>query len=163
GRIPPSIFLVRSQPAPVHGDRMPLISAGVIAIPGATGSAFDHAAFDARTRRVFVAHTARDCVEVIDDESGAHIASLPGFAGAADDGALVEVDAGSGDVTDVWPIAGAPDVTFFNPASGLVHVAIGEPGLVHSIDPRTGGSVETMTAAGAHTTALVAPDRLYVI
>ena len=39
-----------------------------------------------------------------------------------------------------WPIAGAPDVTFFNPATGLVHVAIGKPGLVQSIDPRTGAS-----------------------
>ena len=41
--------------------------------------------------------------------------------------ALVEIDSGSGKVTNVWPIAGAPDVTFFNPATGPVHVAIGEP------------------------------------
>ena len=52
--------------------------------------------------------------------------------------ALVEIDSSSGEVTNVWPIAGPPDVTFFNPASGLVHVAIGEPGLVETIDPRTG-------------------------
>ena len=45
----------------------------------------------------------------------------------------------------------------------LVHVAIGEPGLVDSIDPRNGRSTRTMTGAGAHTTALVAPDQLYVI
>jgi hypothetical protein len=81
---------------------------------------------------------------------------------ACDDAALVEVDAGSGAVTNQWPIAGAPDVTFFNPATRLVHVAIGEPGLVQSIDPGTGKSTQTMTAAGAHTTALAAPDRLYV-
>ena len=43
-----------------------------------------------------------------------------------------------------------------------VHVAIGEPGLVQSIDPRTGACIQTTTGAGAHTTALVAPDRLYV-
>jgi len=28
-------------------------------------------------------------------------------------------------------------VAFFNPASGLVHVAIGEPGLVETIHPQT--------------------------
>jgi DNA-binding beta-propeller fold protein YncE len=285
---------------------MPLTRIGVIEIPGAANSAFDHAAFDPKTRRVFIAHTARDCVEVIDHDAGRHLATLPGFRGAAgavvddgqvlvtnrgsaslawvdaetmetratfktgarpngavivrksgwaiaacigddaegpklqlfglndgrhvsvdlpgrprwcvtdaagerlylcirepsmvlvaslpdlrtlaqwtipsggahgldidpargrlyvacDDGALVEVDSASGEVNNVWPIAGAPDVTFFNPATGLVHVAIGEPGLVETINPRTGYSVRTMTGAGAHTTALVAPDRLYVI
>ena len=82
---------------------------------------------------------------------------------ACDDGALVEIDSGSGNVTNVWPIPGAPDVTFFNPTSGLVHVAIGEPGLVETLDPRTGNAVRTMTGAGAHTTVLVPPARLYVI
>jgi hypothetical protein len=279
---------------------------GVIEIPNALNSEFDHAAFDPRTRRVFIAHTARDCIEVIDHDAQKHIATLPRFPGVAgavaddgdilvtnrgaasvvwldgqtyetkavfkcgprpngaaivkrtgiaiaacigddregptllavdlkdgsqrvidlpgrprwcvtdaatervflcirepsmllvarlpdlgdvvhwrlpsggahgldidhsrhrlyaacDDRALVEVDTDSGKVTNVWPIAGAPDVTFFNPATGLVHVAIGEPGLVETIDPRTGQSMQTMTAAGAHTTAIVIPDRLYVI
>ena len=82
---------------------------------------------------------------------------------ACDDGALVEIDSSSGEVTNTWPIAGAPDVTFFNPSSGLVHVAIGEPGLVETIDPKTGNAIRTMTSPGAHTTVLVPPDRLYVI
>jgi hypothetical protein len=281
-------------------------SLGVIEIPNASNSEFDHAAFDPRTRRVFIAHTARDCIEVIDHDVGKHIATVPGFPGVAgavadggeilatnrgaasvawldgstyetkaifrcgprpngaaiikrsglgiaacigddregptlrafnlkdgtqrvidlpgrprwcvtdaaaervflcirepsmvlvarlpdlggvvhwalrsggahgldidhssnrlyaacDDGALVEIDAGSGRVTNVWPIAGAPDVTFFNPATGRVHVAIGEPGLVQTINPKTGASERTMTGAGAHTTAIVVPDRLYVI
>jgi len=285
---------------------MPLKTIGTIAIPGAAGSAFDHAAFDAKSRRVFIAHTARDCVEVIDHDAGRHIATLPGFpavAGAVaddgqilvtnrasasvalldastfktvatcktggrpngavivarsgiaiaacigedgevptlqlfglndrkhvsidlpgrprwcvtdvtaervflcirepsmvlvanlpdlravthwkipssgahgldidhsrgrlyvacDDSTLVEMTSTSGDVTNVWPIAGPPDVTFFNPATGLVHVAIGEPGLVETIDPRNGHGTQTVTGADAHTTALVAPDRLYVI
>lgn len=285
---------------------MPLRTVGVIEMPNAAGSAFDHGAFDPKTRRVFVAHTARDCVEVIDHDAQRHIATLPGFPGVAgavadngevlvtnrgaaslawldavtfntknlfktgarpngavivsraalgiaacignehetptlqsfglgnrerividlpgrprwcvtdasaarvflcirepsmvlvaglpdlrpiaqwrlpsggahgldidhsrgrlyaacDDGALVEIDSGSGDVTNVWPIAGAPDVTFFNPATGLVHVAIGEPGLVETINPRTGSTVRTMTSSGAHTTVLVPPNRLYVI
>ena len=285
---------------------MALKAAGVIEIPNARGSAFDHAAFDAKTRRVFIAHTARDCVEVIDHDAKKHIATLPGFPGAAgavadsgeiivtnrasasatwveaatletravfktgprpngavivasaalgivacigdekegptlqvfglrdhthasidlpgrprwcvtdaaaervllcirdpsmvlaarlpdlreiahwklpsggahgldidhdrgllyaacDDAELVELDSVSGKVTNTWPIAGSPDVTFFNPASGLVHIAIGQPGLVESIDPRNGTSTRTMTGASAHTTALVPPDTLYVI
>jgi DNA-binding beta-propeller fold protein YncE len=285
---------------------MPLRTVGVIEMPDAAGSAFDHGAFDPTTRRVFVAHTARDRVEVIDHDARRHLATLPGFPGAAgavaddgqvlvtsrgaaslawldaatfetkhvfktgarpngaaivsraalgivacigderetptlqsfglndrrqtvidlpgrprwcvtdaaaervflcirepsmifvaslpdlkpvaqwklpaggahgldidhsrgrlyaacDDGALVEIDSGSGDITNVWPIAGVPDVTFFNPATGRVHVAIGEPGLVETVDPRTGKSVRTVTGTGAHTTVLVPPDQLYVI
>ena len=69
----------------------------------------------------------------------------------------------SGEVMNVWPIAGPPDVTFFNPATGLVHVAIGDPGLVETVNPRTGHRTQTMTGADAHTTVLVPPDRLYVI
>jgi streptogramin lyase len=252
---------------------MPLKNLGVIKIPDATDSAFDHAAFDPKTRRVFIAHTARNTVEVINHDAGKHETTLPGFPGVAgavaddgeilvtnrgsaslawldaatfetkatlktgarpngaaivkhlslgivacigdeqenptlhafglndrrqvsidlpgrprwcvtdaeakrlflcirepsmvmvvslpdlspvarwrlpsggahgldidhsrgrlyaacDDGALVEIDSTSGEVTNVWPIAGAPDVTFFNPSTGRVHVAIGEPGLV---------------------------------
>jgi len=285
---------------------MPLKTIGTITIPGAAGSEFDHAAFDAKSRRVFIAHTARDCVEVIDHDAGKHLATLPGFPGVAgavadngqilvtnrgsasvalldattletratyktggrpngavivaqsglaiaacigndeetptlqlfelngprrvsidlpgrprwcvtdssaeriflcirepsmvlvarlpdlgavthwkvpssgahgldidhargrlyvacDDSTLVEMSSTSGEIVNVWPIGGSPDVTFFNPVTGLVHVAIGEPGLVDSIDPRNGRSMRTMTGAGAHTTALVAPDQLYVI
>jgi YVTN family beta-propeller protein len=285
---------------------MPLKIVGTIAIPGAAGSEFDHAAFDARSRRVFIAHTARDRIEVIDHDAGKHMATLPAFPGAAgavaddgqilvtnrgsasitwldastlekratlktggrpngavivarsnlgiaacigvdgetptlqlfglrdrrhvsidlpgrprwcvtdataervflcirepsmvlvarlpdpggvshwtipsagahgldidhargrlyvacDDPTLVEMSSTSGEVINVWPIGGPPDVTFFNPATGLVHVAIGDPGLVDSIDPRNGRATRTVTGAGAHTTALVAPDQLYVI
>jgi DNA-binding beta-propeller fold protein YncE len=279
---------------------------GVIEIPGATGSAFDHGTFDPGSGRVFIAHTARSMIEVIDPAAGRHIATLPDFPGAAgavaddgeilvtnrgsaslawldartlktravlktgprpngaavvkrmalgiaacigddrekptlqafrldtksrltldlpgrprwcvtdtaaerlflcirepsmilvaglpdlkllaqwklpsggahgldidhargrlyaacDDGQLVEVDSSSGDVTNVWPIAGPPDVTFFNPMTGRVHVAIGEPGLVETIDPKGGKVIHTATGADAHTTVLVPPDRLYVI
>src|SRR5258705_8553647 len=285
---------------------MSLKAIGTIAIPNAEGSEFDHAAFDADSGGVFVAHTGRDCVEVIDHDAGRHIATLPGFPGVAgavaddgqilvtnrgsasvalldagnlktratfktgarpngavivarsslaiaacigddaetptlqlfglsdhkqlsidlpgrprwcvtdaaaerlflcirepsmvlvarlpdlgavmhwkipssgahgldidhsrgrlyiacDDSTLVEMSSISGEVTNIWPIGGPPDVTFFNPATGLVHVAIGEPGLVETIDPRTGHGTRTATGAGAHTTALVAPGRRYGI
>jgi hypothetical protein len=39
---------------------MPLKTIGTIAIPDAENSAFDHGAFDAKTRRVFIARTARE-------------------------------------------------------------------------------------------------------
>jgi DNA-binding beta-propeller fold protein YncE len=81
---------------------------------------------------------------------------------ACDGGSLVAVDAMIGEVRREWPLAGAPDATFFNPTSGLVHVAIADPGLVQSIDPHTGNSTRLDTSLGAKTTALVPPDRLYV-
>ena len=283
---------------------MSLKMIGPIAIPGSAGSSFDHGAFDPKSRRIFVAHTGRDCVEVIDHDARKHMATLPGFPEAAgvvaddgivlvtnrgaaslacvdafsletravsrtgprpngvaiashrslaiaacigdetggaklqvfgldggqhysidlpgqprwcvtdaatmrvflairepsmvlvaqlpdlrdvehwklpiggahgldidhqhgrlyvacDDEALVEVDIGSQEVSNTWPLAGAPDVTFFNPTTGLVHVAIGKPGLVQSIDPRGGDSTQVMTGPGAHTTALAAPNILY--
>ena len=284
---------------------MALKIVGTIPIPDSVGSSFDHGAFDPKTRRVFVAHTGRDRVEVIDHDAGKHLATLSGFKEAAgvvaddgvvlvtnrgaasmavvdaqsletravfktgpkpngvaiaarrsfaiaasigdeaaqpklhvisldglqqysaelpgaprwcvtdaeakrvflairepsmvlvaqlpelnnvehwriraggahgleidhrsgrlyvacDDKILTEVDIGTGKVSNEWPLAGAPDVTFLNPATGLVHVAIGRPGLVQSVDPRSGNSVQTMTGPGAHTTAIVVPDRLYV-
>jgi DNA-binding beta-propeller fold protein YncE len=81
---------------------------------------------------------------------------------AGDGQSLVEVDAQSEETRREWPLAGGPDATFFNPNSGLVHVAIGDPGLIQSVDPRTGASTQFVTAVGATTTALIAPDRLYV-
>jgi hypothetical protein len=97
---------------------------------------------------------------------GAHGMDIDHDAGllfvACDGGLLVEVDAQSGETRREWPLAGGPDATFFNPNSGLVHVAIGDPGLIQSVDPRTGASTQLVTAVGATTTALIAPDRLYV-
>ena len=284
---------------------MSLSTAGTIEIPHATGSSFDHGAFDPDTRRVFVAHTARDCLEVVDADTDRHLATLQGFPGAAgvvasngrvlvtnrggaslafvdarslktlrvlntgprpngaafipssrigvvacigddthapqlqvfgleddrkwsvdlpgrprwcvidakeervflairspsmvfvaslpdlsaiqhwplpsdgahgmdinhagnllyvacDGGSLAEVDIQSGQVRREWPLAGVPDATFFNPASGLVHVAVEDPGLIQTVDPVTGSSTPFTTAKGAKTTALIEPDRLYV-
>ena len=88
GRRPLPIFPNGLAPvAQRHEVVMSLKTLGVIEIPNAAGSAFDHAAFDPKTRRVFIAHTARDCIEVIDHDAGKHIATLPGFPGAA--GAVV--------------------------------------------------------------------------
>lgn len=62
---------------------MSLTVVGVIEIPGATGSEFDHGVSDSRSRRAFIAHTKRGRVEVIDPDASRHGATLPGFPGAA--------------------------------------------------------------------------------
>jgi hypothetical protein len=49
-----------------------------------------------------------------------------------------------------------------NPKGGLVHVAIADPGLIQSVELRSGTSVQFNTALGAKTTALIEPDRLFV-
>ena len=81
---------------------MPLKAIGTIAIPNAEGSEFDHAAFDPKSRCVFIAHTARDCVEVIDHDAGRHLATLPGFPGVAgavaDDGQILITNRGSASI-----------------------------------------------------------------
>jgi len=78
---------------------MPLRTIGTIAIPNAAGSSFDHGAFDPATRQIFVAHTARDCVEVIDHDTQKHVATLPGFPGVAgavcDDGEVLVTNRGA--------------------------------------------------------------------
>jgi DNA-binding beta-propeller fold protein YncE len=284
---------------------MPLEMTEIIAIPHSSDSAFDHGAFEPNTRRVFVAHTARNCIEVIDHDSRRHLATLDSFpapAGvvadggqvlitnrgsaelawvdartlktlkifdtgtkpngvafvpelslaivacigddshdpklevldlesqqrwaiglpgqprwcvtdtegryvflairepsmilvaalptldgvrhyalptrdahgldidrsanllyiACDEGALLELDIGSGEVRRSWPLKGGPDATFFDATTGVVHVAIAKPGLVQSINPRTGNVVQFATGLGAKTTALVSPGILYV-
>src|SRR6266853_612861 len=84
---------------------MPLKTVGVVEIPKAAGSAFDHGAFDPNTRRVFIAHTARDCVEVIDHDAQRHIATLPGFPGVAgavaDNGEVVVTNRGAASVASL--------------------------------------------------------------
>jgi DNA-binding beta-propeller fold protein YncE len=82
---------------------MPLRATGVIEIPAAAGSSFDHRAFDPKSRRVFVAHTGRDRVEVIDHDDVRHIATLPGFLEAAgvvaDDGHVLVTNRAAASLT----------------------------------------------------------------
>src|SRR6516164_2888043 len=56
---------------------------GIIEIPNSVETLFDHGAFEPKSRRVFVAHTARDCIEVIDHDTRRHLATLPDFPEAA--------------------------------------------------------------------------------
>ena len=70
-----------------------------IEINGSANSDFDHGAFDPKTSRVFVAHTALNRVEVIDHDAGRHMATLDGFPEAAgvvaDEGQVLVTNRGS--------------------------------------------------------------------
>jgi DNA-binding beta-propeller fold protein YncE len=71
---------------------------------------------------------------------------------ACDAGAVVTVEAATGRVVAEVPIAGAPDVVFFNPRRDRLYVAVGDPGVLQSIDTCAGRVVETLaTGKGAHT------------
>ncbi len=59
----------------------PFPAAGRVRIPGA--DAFDHAAVDPETGRVFAANTSAGSVEVVDPLAGAHMASIADCAGAS--------------------------------------------------------------------------------
>lgn len=65
---------------------MPLTHRGYVDLPPHQGpGAFDHAAVDGRTGRVFVAHTANDALDVIDGPGQRYLGSigaLPAVAGA---------------------------------------------------------------------------------
>src|SRR5215471_16174285 len=90
--------MARSQMAK-GADVMSLKTIGTIEIPNSAGSSFDHGAFDPKSRRIFVAHSGRDCVEVIDHETRRHVATLPGFPEAAgvvaDDGIVLVTNRGA--------------------------------------------------------------------
>src|SRR3954469_10310174 len=102
GRLPSAPGCSVRLPVRKREAAMPLRLLGVIQIPNGMDSDFDHAAFDAKTRRVFIAHTARDCIEVIDHDAQRHIATLPGFPGiagaVADDGQILVTNRGSSSV-----------------------------------------------------------------
>src|SRR3954453_12069630 len=88
-----------------RGDAMALKSIGKIEIPNSRSSSFDHGAFDPKSRRIFVAHTGRDCVEVIDHDTRRHVATLPEFPEAAgvvaDDGIVLVTNRGAASLARV--------------------------------------------------------------
>ncbi len=81
---------------------------------------------------------------------------------ACDAGAVVTVEADSGRVVSQVPIAGSPDVAFFNPRRDRLYVAVGDPGVLQSIDTTAGRVVETITTGKAAHTFGFDPDRGHV-
>jgi DNA-binding beta-propeller fold protein YncE len=72
---------------------------------------------------------------------------------AADGGALVVVDQGSGEVIGHLPLPGIPDVVMHDREHHRLYVAIGDPGVVCSFDSARVEHLETVeTEPGAHTT-----------
>jgi DNA-binding beta-propeller fold protein YncE len=72
---------------------------------------------------------------------------------AADGGALVVLDADSGQMRASLPLPGVPDVVMHDPERRRLYVAVGEPGLVCSFDTECLEPLETVaTELGAHTT-----------
>jgi len=73
---------------------------------------------------------------------------------ACDGGEVVSVETASGRIVACVPIAGSPDVVFFNPRRERLYVAIAEPGVLQSIDTAAGRLLETIpTGRGARRSA----------
>lgn len=71
---------------------------------------------------------------------------------ACDAGVLLEVHADTGEVLAREPIAGVPDVVFFNQKLRRLYVAIGEPGVIEVFDTAPMRRHEIVpTEIGAHT------------
>jgi DNA-binding beta-propeller fold protein YncE len=116
---------------------------GYIDLPAHVGpGGFDHAAIHEPTRRLYVAHTANDAVDVIDCARDVFVRSIDGLRGVA--GVLVSEDLDRG--------------------LARCYVAVGDPGVIDVIDVSALSRLESMpTEPGAHTTALDAGrHRLYV-
>jgi YVTN family beta-propeller protein len=67
-----------NAPSPVVPSNLWLRPVAVIPLPTLAGR-IDHLAFDAATRRLFVAALGNDTVEVVDTATGTHLRSIPGF------------------------------------------------------------------------------------
>ena len=118
---------------------------GTIDLPEHLGpGGFDHAAVHRRGRRLYIAHTANDAVDVIDLDNGRYLTSIGGLKGVA--GALVDEDSGTvftsnrgedtvgtfpaDDPTDVVKVAVGrrPNGLSFDPGRGTLLAAnVGDP------------------------------------
>jgi len=108
-------------------------------LPPHTGSGgFDHAAVHRRLRRLYVAHTANDAIDVIDLDAGRFVASIGGLTGVA--GALVSETADRTADRVFTSNRGEDTVGIFDPAdpAGLVKVAVGRRPNGLSFDPGRG-------------------------
>jgi DNA-binding beta-propeller fold protein YncE len=112
--------------------------------PSAKKGGFDHAAVHRATRRLYVAHTANDAVDVVDLAAGRFLRSVTGLAGVAgalvsDERALVFTSNRGEDTVSVFPV-GREDDSFkipvgvrpnglaFDPERGVLLVAnVGDP------------------------------------
>ena len=73
---------------------------------------------------------------------------------ACDEGKLVSIDSGSGEIRGILDLSGSPDVVFLSQSLAHLYVAIGDPGLIDVIDIGAWKTIEVVsTGRGAHTIA----------
>jgi DNA-binding beta-propeller fold protein YncE len=78
---------------------------------------------------------------------------------ACDEGALVCLEAQSGEATGWLPLSGTPDVIFYNAALNHLYVAVGDPGVIDVIDTKEMQLIQTIdTEKRAHTLGFI-PDQ----
>jgi DNA-binding beta-propeller fold protein YncE len=144
----------RSAPA-----RVSLRLEGYIDLPEHIGSGgFDHAAVDHRRRRLYVAHTANDALDVIDLDAGRYLDSiedLTGVAGAlvAEDGALIFTSNRGEDSVGMLSAA--------EPSVRKVAVGVRPNGLAFDPGRRTllAANVGDPAVPGSYTASIVDVDR----
>ena len=129
---------------------------GYIDLPAHVGpGGFDHAAIHERTRRLYVAHTANDAVDVIDCAHDVFIRSIDGLRGVA--GVLVSDDLDRAFTSN----RGEDSVGIFRPDAedrvAKVRVGVGPNGL--AVDPRRG----TLLAANVGNPAIAGSFTLSVV
>ncbi len=104
---------------------MPLKLRGSVGVPPHAATRFDHGDVYVPTGRIFVAHTARGTVEVIDGEAAEHVATIQGcpgasgvlcaqeegvvFAAARGAGKILVIDADSGEVRNETRVGPRPN------------------------------------------------------
>jgi DNA-binding beta-propeller fold protein YncE len=148
----------------VHAGAMqePLAFLRAIELPGVEGR-IDHLAFDAATRRLYVAALGNNSVEVLDAGAGRHLKSLPGFRepqgiAVLPDVKSVAVANGEGDGVQLigaedYRIGSAirlgddADNVRYDPAAKRVYVGFGS-GALAAIDPASAKVLAQATLAG---------------
>jgi DNA-binding beta-propeller fold protein YncE len=120
---------------------------------------FDHAAVHRATRRLYVAHTANDAVDVVDLAAGKFVRSVEGLTGVAgalvsDERSLVFTSNRGEDTVSVFPV-GREDQAF------KIHVGVRPNGLV--FDSERGvllvANVGDPKVPGSHTLTVVDVER----
>lgn len=168
--------------ADVQGNRVAIVkpSTGELLATGSLPGRSAWAAYEHSSDQYLVNIRSADVVVVVDPESGQvrstwnvssagpHGMDLDRIAHhvfiGCEDGHLVVLDSNSGTQLGSIEIAGNPDAIWFNPVSGHVYLAMGEPGVVQVVDTGDLAIIETVeTGPGAHTLALdVKRQQLYV-
>ena len=147
-----------------------------VVVPGAAGTKFDHGAHDEVSGLLFVAHTSRNALQVIDPHQAKHVATLPGFAEAAGVVAregkvlvtcrgaseLKVVDAQTLAVEGTYATAPRPNGVAFAPnAESAVVACLGEDGVAGGVLQLVGlttGEVTQLRLPGRPRWCVVSPD-----